>query len=234
MENELLVRGDRVQLQQVVPNLILNAVEAMSLVEQGARDLSISTEFRQSGDVLVAVRDSGPGIETQQLDRLFKPFYTTKSAGLGMGLSICRSIVNAHGGRLWADANQPRGAVFRFTVPTSQEPSEPRSRSFVGAEGEPDTLLKVVIIHRLRKIAKNAIAQCAGPHRVVRKCGYEDRRDRVPGVDKVPVQLRSGHAGHVDVSDQAGGLRNEGRCQEIGGGGKDLDRMAQRRHELSH
>ena len=110
------VQGDGVQLQQVILNLILNAVEAMGSVEAGVRELSISTEQDHRG-ILVTVRDSGPGIEPTHLERVFKPFYTTKSSGLGMGLSICRSIIEGHGGRLWADANEPRGAVFQFTLP---------------------------------------------------------------------------------------------------------------------
>jgi signal transduction histidine kinase len=107
-------------LQQVVLNLILNAVEAMSSVEAGARELLITTEQNQTGDVLVAVRDSGPGIDPDHLDRVFQAFYTTKSSGVGMGLSICRSIIDAHGGRLWADVNEPRGAVFQFTLPGAE------------------------------------------------------------------------------------------------------------------
>ncbi len=111
------VQGDRVQLQQVVLNLILNAVEAMSTVEAGPRELLISTEQTKTGGVLVSVRDSGPGIDPDHLDRVFEAFYTTKSSGVGMGLSICRSIIDAHGGRLWADMNASRGAVFRFILP---------------------------------------------------------------------------------------------------------------------
>jgi PAS domain S-box-containing protein len=114
------VQGDRVQLQQVVLNLILNAVEAMSSVEVEARELLISTEQNQTGDVLVAVRDSGPGIDPKHVERVFEAFYTTKSKGVGMGLSICRSIIDAHGGRLWADVNKPRGAVFQFTLPSAE------------------------------------------------------------------------------------------------------------------
>jgi PAS domain S-box-containing protein len=110
------VHCDRVQLQQVVLNLILNAVEAMGSVEAEPRDLLISTEQHHAG-VLVAVRDSGPGIDPTHLERVFEAFYTTKSRGVGMGLSICRSIIDAHGGRLWADVNTPRGAVFQFTLP---------------------------------------------------------------------------------------------------------------------
>jgi C4-dicarboxylate-specific signal transduction histidine kinase len=111
------VQGDRVQLQQVVLNLVLNSVEAMGSVGAGPRELLISTEQNQAKEVLVAVRDSGPGIDPKNLERVFESFYTTKSAGTGMGLSICRSIINAHGGRLWAGVNEPQGAVFQFTLP---------------------------------------------------------------------------------------------------------------------
>ena len=117
-EGLVSVLGDRVQLQQVLLNLILNAAEAMGSMEEGARELLISTEEGQAGAV-VAVRDSGPGIDPEHLDRIFDAFYTTKSSGTGMGLSICRSIVEAHGGRLWAEANEPRGAVFQFTLPNA-------------------------------------------------------------------------------------------------------------------
>jgi PAS domain S-box-containing protein len=114
------IHGDRVQLQQVVLNLVLNAAEAMSAVDEGTRDLLISTEQSPTSGVLVALRDSGPGIDPKHIERVFEAFYTTKSSGVGMGLSICRSIINAHGGRLWADANEPRGAVFQFTLPSAE------------------------------------------------------------------------------------------------------------------
>jgi PAS domain S-box-containing protein len=117
------VWGDRVQLQQVVLNLILNAIEAMGSVEERARMLSIRTEPRGPEGILVAVHDSGPGVDPEHLQRVFDPFYTTKNSGLGMGLSICRSIIDAHGGRLWADTNEPRGAVFEFTLPPAHEDS---------------------------------------------------------------------------------------------------------------
>ena len=116
------VWGDRVQLQQVVVNLVLNAVEAMGSVAEGARTLTIRTENDAAG-VLVVVRDTGPGIGPDQLQHVFDPFYTTKDTGLGMGLSICQSIIAAHGGRLWAHADQPRGAVFQFTLPAPQQDS---------------------------------------------------------------------------------------------------------------
>ena len=122
MQGLMPVQGDRVQLQQVVLNLVLNAVEAMGSVE-GPRELSISTEHIKSGGSLVAVRDTGPGIDPERLSRVFEPFYTTKTSGVGMGLSICRSIIGAHGGRLWVDANQSRGAIFQFTLPVAQENS---------------------------------------------------------------------------------------------------------------
>ena len=115
------VQGDRVQLQQVILNLILNAIEAMSGDGEGPRELLITHRARPRSDgVLVAVRDSGPGLAPAALERLFKAFYTTKPDGLGMGLSICRSIIEAHGGRLWASANSPRGAVFQFTLPVGE------------------------------------------------------------------------------------------------------------------
>ena len=112
-----LVRGDRVQLQQVVLNLIMNAIESMSSSNDRTRDLLVSTGADASGQVLVAVRDSGPGIEPQSAKRLFEAFYTTKPSGMGMGLVISRSIIEAHGGRLWAATSEPRGAVFQFTLP---------------------------------------------------------------------------------------------------------------------
>ena len=115
------VHGDRVQLQQVVLNLILNAVDAMGSFGTGERKLLVSIEQNQANGILVAVRDTGPGIAPQHRERVFETFYTTKSSGVGMGLSICRSIIDAHGGRLWADANKPRGAVFQFTLPTGKE-----------------------------------------------------------------------------------------------------------------
>jgi PAS domain S-box-containing protein len=117
------VQGDRVQLQQVLVNLILNAVEAMSSIEDGTRELSIRTEQSQTGGILVAVHDSGPGVDPVNLERVFEPFYTTKTSGIGMGLSICQTIINGHGGRLWMSANEPRGAVFQFTLPAAQENS---------------------------------------------------------------------------------------------------------------
>ena len=114
------VEGDRVQLQQVILNLVLNAAEAMSIVDGEARQLLISTEEGEANGVLVAVRDSGPGIDPEHIERVFDAFYTTKPSGVGMGLSICRSIIEAHSGRLWADANEPGGAAFQFTLPGAE------------------------------------------------------------------------------------------------------------------
>jgi PAS domain S-box-containing protein len=112
------VEGDRVQLQQVILNLMMNAIEAMSAAEDaGPRELRLSTEPDAAGGVLVAVRDSGPGLDPRSEAKLFDAFYTTKPEGMGMGLAICRSIVEAHGGRLWASANVPRGAAFQMTLP---------------------------------------------------------------------------------------------------------------------
>jgi PAS domain S-box-containing protein len=112
-----LIEGDRVQLQQVVLNLIVNAVQAMGAVRDGVRDLLVTTAQAEPNGVLVAVMDSGPGLAPGTVERIFDPFYSTKPGGLGMGLSICRSIVEAHDGRLWVTAKQARGVIFHFMVP---------------------------------------------------------------------------------------------------------------------
>src|SRR6516162_9941877 len=114
-------RGDRVQIQQVMVNLIVNAVQAMSGDGDGRREMQISTETDEAEGVRVGVRDTGPGLAPESLSRLFEPFYTTKAEGMGMGLAICRSIVEAHGGRLWATACQPHGTLFQFTIPAEQD-----------------------------------------------------------------------------------------------------------------
>jgi C4-dicarboxylate-specific signal transduction histidine kinase len=112
-----LIQADRVQVQRVILNLITNAVEAMSRVPAEARELRISTGLTHSGDIFVAVQDSGPGLDTQNPDRMFDAYYTTKPGGLGIGLAICRSIIDAHQGRLWATRTEPHGAEFQFTLP---------------------------------------------------------------------------------------------------------------------
>jgi PAS domain S-box-containing protein len=119
-----LIQGDRVQLQQVILNLVINAVESLSSVREGPRELTISTAKTSSQGVLVAVRDSGSGLPAESLELVFDAFYTTKPGGLGVGLSICRSIIEAHGGRLWAAANMPRGALFQFTLPANPDNAE--------------------------------------------------------------------------------------------------------------
>jgi PAS domain S-box-containing protein len=111
------IEGDRVQLQQVILNLIINAIEAMRETNEAPRQLLLSTAKTEPDAVHVAVRDSGPGLAPEALERLFDAFYTTKPSGLGLGLSICRSIIEAHGGRLWASADLPCGATFQFTLP---------------------------------------------------------------------------------------------------------------------
>ena len=106
------------QLQQVILNLIVNAIQAMSGIGEGPRELQLSIDaVRSEGSGRVAVRDTGPGLGPESLSRLFEPFYTTKSEGMGIGLSICRSIIEAHGGRLWAIPCEPQGALFQFTIP---------------------------------------------------------------------------------------------------------------------
>jgi C4-dicarboxylate-specific signal transduction histidine kinase len=120
-----VVQADRVQLQQVILNLIINAIEAMSNMREGKRELLICTEKPKSKGVLVTVRDSGPGIDLKSVGHLFKAFYTTKVGGMGIGLTICRSIIEAHGGRIWACANEPRGAVFQFSAPLERDETVP-------------------------------------------------------------------------------------------------------------
>jgi signal transduction histidine kinase len=122
------VRADRVQLQQVLINLVINAVQALAEVEDGPRTLTIRSERDQSDQVLIAVEDSGPGIAAENANRLFDPFYTTKSNGTGMGLSISRSIVEVHGGRIWASSRSGGGATFQFTLPSCQSTRDPHRR----------------------------------------------------------------------------------------------------------
>jgi len=117
------IMGDRVQLQQVMMNLILNSIEAMRDVD-GARELTIKSEPAENGEIMISVSDTGVGLPTQEMDQLFNAFFTTKDHGTGMGLSISRSIVESHEGRLWAAGNSPRGANFYFTLPASVEGHE--------------------------------------------------------------------------------------------------------------
>jgi signal transduction histidine kinase len=112
-----LILGDRVQLQQVMINLVMNGIEAMQSVTDRPRELVIRSRQDETQQVLVSVTDCGVGISAENAERLFNAFFTTKSGGMGMGLSICRSIMEAHGGRLWATASMPHGATFQFTLP---------------------------------------------------------------------------------------------------------------------
>jgi signal transduction histidine kinase len=112
------VMGDRVQLQQVLMNLMMNSIDAMKDVE-GTRELTMQSQHGENGQVLISVRDTGVGLPPQQADQIFNPFFTTKAHGTGMGLRISRSIVESHGGRLWAADNSPRGATFQFTLPAT-------------------------------------------------------------------------------------------------------------------
>lgn len=115
------VMGDRVQLQQVILNLVMNGMESIMKHKNGARELSVASSNHEPDTVLVAVRDSGEGLDSASLDRIFDAFFSTKPGGMGMGLAISRTIIESHGGRLWADANSPQGAVFRFTLPIGDE-----------------------------------------------------------------------------------------------------------------
>ena len=112
-----LVGGDRVQLQQVVLNLMMNAIEAMTSVDTEPKSLVIRSALLNQPEVLISVADTGPGVDPAHAGRLFAPFFSTKPQGTGMGLRISRSIIEAHGGRLWSEKNEPRGAVFQFLLP---------------------------------------------------------------------------------------------------------------------
>jgi signal transduction histidine kinase len=116
-----LIFGDRVQLQQVVINLVMNGIEAMETVTDRPRELVIRSRCDEAQSVIVSVTDCGVGISRDDADQLFKAFFTTKSGGMGMGLSICRSIVETHGGRLSASRNEGHGATFQFVLPFHQE-----------------------------------------------------------------------------------------------------------------
>lgn len=115
------VHGDRVQLQQVILNLIINGLESIAKSKNGSRELSISSTKDEANNVMVAVRDSGDGLDPANLERVFDAFFTTKTDGMGMGLAISRTIIESHGGRLWATTNAPKGAVFQFTIPVDGE-----------------------------------------------------------------------------------------------------------------
>jgi signal transduction histidine kinase len=116
-----MILGDRVQLQQVIINLVMNGIEAMQTVTDRPHELLIRSRQAETNQMLVSVTDCGVGISAENADRLFNAFFTTKSSGLGMGLSICRSIVEAHGGRLSASANEGAGATFQFVLPLQEE-----------------------------------------------------------------------------------------------------------------
>ena len=119
-----MILGDRVQLQQVMINLAMNGIEAMQSAVDRPRELVIRSRQDETQQVLVSVTDCGVGISAENANRLFDAFFTTKSSGMGMGLSICRSIIESHGGRLWATANIPHGATFQFTLPVNADTAQ--------------------------------------------------------------------------------------------------------------
>jgi signal transduction histidine kinase len=122
IKNDLrLVRGDRVQLQQVILNLIVNGLEAIAKSKDGTRELIVRSDQDEDGKLIIAVSDSGEGVDAANLEHVFDAFFTTKPDGMGMGLAISRTIFEAHGGRLWATSNSPKGAVFQFTLPANAE-----------------------------------------------------------------------------------------------------------------
>jgi len=121
------VLGDRVQLQQVILNLVINGLESIGKSNNGARELSVVSRRQADDSVLIAVHDSGVGLDPASAAQVFDAFFTTKADGMGMGLAISRTIIESHGGRLWAEPNSPHGAVFQFTLPTNNEKNHERS-----------------------------------------------------------------------------------------------------------
>jgi signal transduction histidine kinase len=123
------VIGDRVQLQQVILNLILNGRDAISATKTGRRELIVTSRNSESGEAVVAVCDSGAGLDPKNVERIFEPFFTTKSEGMGLGLSIGRTIIEAHGGALWATPNEERGTTIQFTLPLSTGANHEENRA---------------------------------------------------------------------------------------------------------
>ncbi|MEJ0026517.1 MAG: HAMP domain-containing sensor histidine kinase [Rhizomicrobium sp.] len=121
------IEGDRVQLERVVANLVANGIDAMSAVKDRRRTLRISTQLTERSEVLIAVEDTGTGVDPANIHRIFDPLFTSKVDGMGLGLSICRSIVEAHGGRLWATPSHPHGSVFRFVIPAASPQGDARA-----------------------------------------------------------------------------------------------------------
>ncbi len=189
-------------------------------------------------DVIVLARTAiikngvAVGIDPKDLERVFETFYTTKSHGIGMGLSISRSIVAAHGGRLWADVNAPHGAVFQFTLRGAAKDSGILLGRLAGPQRRAKALQQTRLVNGLSKVADDPLVELAGA--VVDVGREEDRRNRVSGVDEVSVEVDSGHSRHLDVGDQAGGFNHPMGREEIGGRPESLDGVAQRPHEPSH
>jgi signal transduction histidine kinase len=124
-----LVIGNPIQIQEVVANLVANAFDAMSAIRDRARVLRVTCKRREPGGILVTVEDSGSGLEPKSKDRIFEPFFSTKSDGMGMGLMFCQAVVEAHSGRIWATDNVPQGAIFQFILPADDESVLPNAGS---------------------------------------------------------------------------------------------------------
>ena len=151
-----------------------------------------------------------------------------------MGLSICRSIIDAHGGRLWAEANEPRGAVFQFTLPGAESELMNFLRAVTGRESRAKTPFQMLFIHWLAKVTDDPVVQGADPVNIIGIGSHEDCRNRVPCIDEVSVEFDPGHRRHMDVGDQASRFGETRGCEEIGRRWKSLDGIAQRPHEPSH
>ena len=213
------VQGDRVQVQQVVLNLVLNAVEAMGSVEAGPRELLISTEQDHTG-VLVAVRDSGPGIDPTHLERVFEAFYTTKSSGKGMGLSVCRSIIDAHGGRLWANRTNLAVPYFSSPCPARKWDYECSSGGFTGRESSAKTPRQALFINWLAKVTDDAVVHGTGPVNVIGIGRHEDCRNWVPCFNKASVEFDPSHCRHMTSAIRQAVLARRGDARKSAADGK--------------
>ena len=230
------VSGDRIQLQQVLVNLITNAIDSMSAVS-GLRILSVKSRIQDDGEIRISVADTGAGIAPQDIDRIFNPLFTTKANGMGMGLAICRSIMEVHQGRLWAAPNTPRGTVFHFLLGPKQHGSvsrpgrsttdnrdaprrgrRPAERSGLGLQGLFDALDKRIRLKRLLKEANGATRKRICFQTRVMTCGDHDHRRRVSGCHEVPHEFDAAHARHLDVGDDAGKAGDHSASEEIFGG----------------
>jgi hypothetical protein len=228
------VQGNRVQVQQVVLNLVLNAVEAMGSGGAGPRELSISTEQNRPSGVLVAVRDSGPGIDPKTSRARFQSLLHDQIERNGNG-AVDLPIDHRCPWRL-AVGGSERTSRRCISVHFARLRASSRIRfsRITGRENRAEALYQLLFIHRLTKVTHDPVVHGAIPVSIIRVGSHEDRRNRVPRIEEVPVEFDPGHRRHVDIGDQAVRLSEAGGCEEIGRRWKSLHGITQRPHEPSH